>query len=215
NTLLINYLGGSKQSAIKWYEKGAALNDEESIYQLGELYLDNKIGLDLPASKGDLKAISYYEQLQDPDYRFAKFHLNDAKERVAAYQDIQKRLKVQDPEAFYQQSSIYRYGEYGEQKNEIKAEEYLLKAADMGYIPAMRNYYDRYWNDSTITGETLERFNRYHIGYVHGAKGDWETQRLADRYLKGDRIPESRKKAREYYEFALQNDPDSSASYDL
>src|SRR5699024_597536 len=46
-------------------------------------------------------------------------------------------------------------------------------------------------------------------------KGDWETQRLADRYLKGDRIPESRKKAREYYEFALQNDPDSSASYDL
>ncbi|UNM96699.1 hypothetical protein MMG00_02250 [Ignatzschineria rhizosphaerae] len=213
--LLIAHLGGTSHDAINWYEKGIALKDEDSIYELAELYYENQLGFNLSAGESDLKAIALYEQLQDPDYRFAKYHLNEAKERAEAYQAIQKGLQDKDPEAFYQQSEIYRYGKYGETQNLQKAEEYLIKAADMGYLRAMRAYYDQYRDDKTIEGETLTRFNRYHIGYVHGAKGDWETQRLADRYLIGDRITESRQKAREYYEFALENDPSSSASYDL
>lgn len=91
---------------------------------------------------------------------------------------------------------------------------YLIKAADLGYEPAMEKYFDLYRDNQNMTADELERFNRYNIGFAENGR-DWDIRRLADRFLQGDRMPADRDRARQLYEKALKNDPDSSASYDI
>lgn len=215
DALLIEALGGSQLDLLFWLEKAAQLKEDEAIYRLAEIYYDQDLPLMLAPGEGARLAITYYQQLSDPDYRFAKYHLEEVKARLERYQEIQQGAVKKDPESLFLQSQIYRYGEYGAMIDLQRADQLLIEAAEAGSIGAMRAYYDQYVSEMEMDEATLARFNRYHIAYVHLTHRDWETQRLADRYLKGDRIPESRKKAREYYQFAMANDPDSSAYYDL
>ena len=212
---LLATLGGSQQDRLFWLEEAAQLGEDEALYQLAEIYYNHEAPSPLMPGESDRLAITYYQQLSDPDYRFAKYHLGEAKARLERYQEIQQGVAKKDPESLFLQSQIYRYGEYGAMIDLQRAEELLIEAAEAGSIGAMRSYYEQYASEMEMDEATLARFNRYHIAYVHLTHRDWETQRLADRYLKGDRIPESRKKAREYYQFAMANDPDSSAYYDL
>lgn len=215
DALLIATLGGSQQDRLFWLEQAAQLGEDEALYQLAEIYYEQNAPTLLAPGESDRQAILYYQQLSDPDYRFAKYHLREAEERLERYEAIQQGVAQNDAEALYLQSQIYRYGEYGALIDLEKADALLIEAAEAGSIAAIQAYYNQYAYEMTLDEVTRERFNRYHIIYVEITHRDWETQRLADRYLKGDRIAESREKARYYYQFALENDPNSSASYDL
>ncbi len=201
-------LGGSSMDAITWYEKGAALQDDESIYQLAEIYFDNKLAFDLPPGETDVKALYYYNQLSDPDYRFANFHRPDAIERIEEYQKIQKGVALKDPDAIYQEARIYLYGHYGVKVDEERGNKLLLEAAELGSVPAMRVFLDQDRDNLALKGEDLARLNRYHTAIAESGDA-WEMRRLGDRYLQGDRIPMDREKARDLYTRS------GDASYDL
>ena len=192
-------LGGSPQNALIWYEKGVALKDDESIYQLAEIYFDRKIALGLKPGESDKKALYYYDQLSDPDYRFANFHRPDAIERVEEYRAIEVGAAAKEPDAIYQQASIYLNGRYGATIDEAKGEALLQEAADLGSIRAMKQFFDRDKDNPMLEGAALDRFNRYHIAIAESGD-DWEMERLGDRYLQGERIEMDRAKAREWYQ---------------
>lgn len=215
NQALLDVLGGTPLTAIDWYQKGVELKDDWLIYNLADIYKDEYFDIGLNYAESQRLAIAYYEQLQDPDYRFAKSHLRDARERLEKYEAYEKSLANNEPEAIYKKAQNYHYGSQGFTKDEAKAVEFYIKAADLGYVPAMKEYYSIHLDDKAITGETLARFNRYAIEIVEQEQRDWDIQRLADRYLAGDRIEENREKARALYQRALTLDPSSSASYDM
>lgn len=191
-------LGGSNMDAITWYEKGAALKDDEAIYQLAEIYFDKKLAFDLPAGETDIKALYYYDQLSDPDYSFANFNRPDAEKRIAEYQAIQKGVALKDPDAIYQEAKIYLYGDYGVKVDEERGNQLLREAAELGSVPAMTVFLDQDRDNLALKGEDLARFNRYHTAIAES--GDqWEMRRLGDRYLQGDRVIMDREKARDLY----------------
>lgn len=203
---------GNIAKGIEWYEKAAELKSDEALYQLAELYRERKNFKNLSDQERYQTMIGYYEQLSDPDYRWAKSNLRDTKEALAKINAMEAGLKNNDPKALYD-----KY--FSERRNSDddlnpQALSYLIKSADLGYEDAMKQYFDLYRENQNMTADELERFNRYHIGFAENGS-DWDVRRLADRFLQGDRIPVDRDRARQLYEKALKNDPDSSASYDL
>lgn len=197
---------------IEWYEKAAALKSNEALYQLAEIYGQRENFNNLSDQARYQKMIGYYEQLSDPNYRWAKSNLRDTKEALAKINAMESGLKNNDPKALYDKY----LSESRKDDDELNpnALSYLIKAADLGYEDAMKKYFDLYRDNQNMTADELERFNRYNIGFAENGR-DWDMRRLADRFLQGDRIPVDRDRARRLYEKALENDPESSASYDI
>lgn len=201
NLNLIDALGGEAKDSIAWYEKGAALGDDDSLYQLMRIYQQGllNVGANTIFGENDQKAYEYYKKIKNPKrISFISSTLNDVKENLAILQNIQEGIKNNDPVAMRRYA--YRLLDAGKNYDADPKEgmKYLVKAADLGDASAMKSYYDLLIEDYNIKGADLERFNRYHE--ILAKNDDFILDQLARRYLLGDRVPENRTKARELYQ---------------
>lgn len=200
NLKLIAALGGEAKDSIAWYEKGAALGDDDSLYQLMYIYQQGllNVGANTIFGENDQKAYEYYKKIKNPKrISFISSTLNDVKENLSILQNIQEGIKNNDPVAM--RKYAYRLLDAGinYDTNPKEGMKYLVKAADLGDVGAMKSYYDLLIEGYNIKGADLERFNRYHE--ILAKSDDFILDQLARRYLLGDRVPENRTKARELY----------------
>ncbi len=128
--------------AMQWYQKAADAGLAEGQYNLGVCY---EIGM---GNAGDLKkAVQFFEKAADQGltpamHKLASMYfsgtgVSQSNSRGLAW--LNKASESGDPDAANRLGVIYQQGLLAQKKDEKKAFEYFMKAANSGYLEAIKN----------------------------------------------------------------------------